>query len=359
MRWSISIIKILGISIEVHITFILFFGFLGFIGLQAVAFFLMLFLIVLAHELVHSITAILHGIKVPRITLLPIGGLAQIELPEDPELEIKVSIVGPLFNFALAFAGIIALMAYDGSFIGLGSIVSGITDGELGIGSFSQLLSTMIYMNLILGAFNLLPAFPMDGGRIFRGILALWTDYLTATKIATFIGQIIFLGLALLGILKMNIGLVIIGAFLAYAGSSEMRFVSIKDSVSGILIGDVAIKGIPCASDKMNWSQFMSTVYMTGQNKYILVGDDGAVRKVMDIRNQSPKDGDEGVSDSIGNGFSVVDETVPLADCLKELMSGRVILVRRGESLSGYVEAEVVRGALTAISIKKRVLKDI
>ncbi len=356
MRWSVPIVKVFNISIELHITFILFFGFLALVGIQTVLFFILLFSVVLAHELVHSMCAIFHGLRVPKITLLPIGGLASIELPQDPEIEIKVAIAGPIFNFVLAGVSLLLLILWDGSFIGVNMIIEKLSEGDIGIDNITQVLSTMIYMNIIIGAFNLLPAFPMDGGRVFRGMLALWIDYVTATKFATVVGQVIFLGLAFLGILNLNLWWVIIGIFLSYAGSSEMKFVSLRNAISDIKIEDVAIKNIPYANQSLRWSQFMDTVYRRGQNIYLLVDIRGSVRKVMDIRDQKPKGNKDSISESLGSSFKVVPGDSLLVDCLKDIMSGEIILVNSQDKLQGYVTEEDLSGVLGAMTLKKRLL---
>jgi len=359
MRWSFQLLRIYGISIELHLTFVLFFMFLAMAGVSAFLFFTLIFSVVLAHELVHSMTAIFHGIRVPRITLLPIGGLASIELPRDPSLEIKVSIAGPLFNFVLAGICFLMLFAIGTDFIGFTPIIEGLSAGDFGMDSFSSVLSVMIYMNLMLGAFNLLPAFPMDGGRVFRGVLALWMDYAGATRIATLIGQVIFIGLAFIGILQLNILLVIIGIFLSYAGSSEMRFVSITQLIGDLKFADIAVPGIRYASCELDWTQFMDTVYRRGESLYIIVDEMGVVTDVIDTAMASPRSAAQTLAETKGVDFKVIDGGLKVADNLKDLLTRRVILVTEEGRLLGYVTSDKMNEALSAIALKKRIFKRI
>src|SRR5262249_41397934 len=166
MGWSLKIARLGGTEIRIHITFLLFLAWIGFISYQtggpeaaadAVLFMLLLFLCVLLHELGHALAARTYGISTPDITLLPIGGVPRLQrMPENPLQEIIVAVAGPLVNVLIAV--IIALwttVSYDAT----GGVVA-----KPGLSMAARLFS----VNVTLVLFNLIPAFPMDGGRVLR-----------------------------------------------------------------------------------------------------------------------------------------------------------------------------------------------
>lgn len=222
MRWAIRIGKIAGIDIYLHATFFLLLLLVA--GqywaqpngwehiIQAVVFTCLLFTIITFHEIVHALTARRFGIQTKDIVLLPIGGIARImKMPNRPVQELLISITGPIFNIALAFLlfVIALLMRLD---------LQIRENWEA-----SPLLIKLLYANLIIGIFNLIPAFPMDGGRVLRSILAFRTDYLRATEIATTVGQFIAFMFIAIGILYQVIILVAIGIFVIIGAEYEYR----------------------------------------------------------------------------------------------------------------------------------------
>src|SRR5215210_7733529 len=175
MGGSFKIGRAFGIDVKVHWTFFLLLAFFAYLGyretgslanaLVTSAIIVALFVCVLLHEFGHSLVAQRLGLEVPDITLLPIGGLARLKsLPEKPWDEVKIAVAGPLVNVVLApifFAGALALGA------NLSSPVNIIEGGSIG-----QILAYLGYINVALVVFNMIPAFPMDGGRVLRGLLA-------------------------------------------------------------------------------------------------------------------------------------------------------------------------------------------
>jgi Zn-dependent protease len=226
MRWSFKLGKILGIEFRIHVTFLLLLFFIYVSGLyeggsahaiRGVLFISAVFACVLIHELAHSLIARRFGKEAKSITLLPIGGIATIEeIPEKPGQEIAMSIVGPFIN--LAIAGILYL------FVGRWT---GISAPNLYPDSTQAFFAGLIGVNIILAIFNLIPAFPMDGGRVLRGIFALKMDYARATSMAVSIGQ----GLSMLFILYgifFNWWLALIGVFLYMGAGSEKQHVMLR-----------------------------------------------------------------------------------------------------------------------------------
>src|SRR5438132_11456221 len=180
MSWSIPIIRIAGIQLRIHITFLLLIGWLA-IGYYAeggsaaaagrILFILLLFACVVLHEFGHALAAKAFGINTPDITLLPIGGVARLErMPEKPAQELVIALAGPMVNVVIAL----------GLFVAGGSQAFLNPSNVAGGGLMSQLLT----INILLLLFNLLPAFPMDGGRVLRALLATRLSYARATQVA-------------------------------------------------------------------------------------------------------------------------------------------------------------------------------
>ena len=355
MRWSYRIFRVKGISVELHLSFLLFFMLVYMAsGLQAILFFILVFAVVLAHELMHSLTAILHGIVVQRITLLPIGGLASIELPDDPMLELKVSIVGPLFNFVMAAIGIILLAAVHSSYMGLENVMAGVFSEGFGVDSLSSVLSIIVSLNLVLGAFNMLPAFPMDGGRVFRSVLALWMDYARATRIATSLGQLIFIVMAIVSLLTMNFLWAIIAIFLYYSGGNELRYVSLKSLFGDVALRDIAVPGICYVNSAISWEEFLSTVYRRGQNLYLVVDSEGLMRGVLDMNELAGIDMKRAVGETHGRSYSVMEGGLKAADVLKKLLGRDLVLVVDKGRFIGYMTPETLANAASYISLRRR-----
>jgi Zn-dependent protease len=235
MRWSLKLGKIAGIEIFLHWTFFLLLGFVFFSDLGhgtpaaalGVLFVLALFGCIVLHELGHALAARKYGIPTRDITLLPIGGVARLErMPRDPKQELWVAVAGPLVNVAIAAFLFVAIMIVR--FTNLDAFAP-----------YAQrsFLWPLLLMNLFLIAFNMLPAFPMDGGRVLRALLAYKLEYVRATRIAARVGQ----GMALLFIAAGAFGymtgfkafsapqpmLVLIGAFIFIGARNEAHIAEV------------------------------------------------------------------------------------------------------------------------------------
>jgi Zn-dependent protease/predicted transcriptional regulator len=230
MRWSFTVGRIAGIRVELHVTFLLFVGVIAVqngllnghldAALMSVAMMLLAFACVLLHELGHALTARRFGIRTLDIVLLPIGGVARLErMPDRPRQEILVAIAGPAVNLAI----LLLLLPFR--------VVQWPPNPEQMTG---QVLPFVFFVNLAMLLFNLVPAFPMDGGRVLRATLAMRMPYAKATRIAATIGQAIALLFGLAGIMTSNTILIFIALFVFLAAGEERSLVQQRSSLSGV-----------------------------------------------------------------------------------------------------------------------------
>jgi Zn-dependent protease len=231
MKWSLWIGKYFGIDVYLHVTFLLLLGFIGLVDRAGMtgffAIYAALFGCVLLHEFGHALMARRFGITTRDITLLPIGGLARLEkMPDSPRQEFLVAIAGPAVNVVIA-AILLPVVLLSGGF-------SAPMTFPPQMGGFFE---TLLEVNLTLVVFNLLPAFPMDGGRVLRSLLAMRMDQAKATNIAARVGQ----GMALMfGVIALYSGQLVLGliAFFVWSGAArENRYVQMRSVFRGVAAG--------------------------------------------------------------------------------------------------------------------------
>jgi Zn-dependent protease len=237
MSWSWRIGRIAGIDVFIHFTFFLLLAWIAYSyyalrgsmadALGGVVFILALFGVVVLHELGHALAARRYGIATRDITLLPIGGLARLErMPEEPAQELVVALAGPAVNVVIAAA------IYVGTV--LGAELAPVGDATRVGGAF---LSQMFWVNVALAIFNLLPAFPMDGGRVLRAVLAMNMDYVRATQIAATVGQAMAILFFIGGLFAGHPMLMFIGLFVWLGAMQESSFTQMRSALSGIPVG--------------------------------------------------------------------------------------------------------------------------
>jgi Zn-dependent protease len=233
MKWSWKVGRFAGIDVYIHSTFFLLLAFIGLTNwlaarnlagtLEGVGFMLALFGCVLLHEFGHALTARRYGIQTRDITLLPIGGVARLErMPEDPKQELWVALAGPAVNVVIA--GVLYLWLASQSLL---EPIAGLSISE---GSF---LERVMLVNVSLVLFNLLPAFPMDGGRVVRALLAMRMEYTRATQIAATLGQGMALIFGFIGLFS-NPFLLFIAFFVWIGAAQEASLVQMKTALGGI-----------------------------------------------------------------------------------------------------------------------------
>jgi Zn-dependent protease/predicted transcriptional regulator len=248
-RWSWTIGRIAGIDIQVHATFLLLLAWIAYaqyrsIGTTAAAisgvvFTLAVFASVVLHELGHALTAAHFGVKTRGILLWPLGGVAQLEqIPDEPREELLIAAAGPAVTIVIALI-LYAILRATGVPI----------DYHNAFGGNGGFLERLLWINVVLAAFNLLPAFPMDGGRILRALIAMRIDHARATAIAAGIGQGFALAFGLYGLfVSGNIWLVFIAFFVWLAAASEARASRFKSVLDGIPVSRVMITNVETLS---------------------------------------------------------------------------------------------------------------
>jgi len=224
MNWAFELGRIFGIRVRVHWLFVALLGFLLLFGggLSSVVMIVSVFGFVVLHELGHSLVARYHGLGVRDITLLPIGGVARLEGPmPSPKAELRIAIAGPLVNLVLALLLLpLAVVA------GTGGLALRLDV----LGSLGMFLAALVSVNVGLALFNLLPAFPMDGGRVLRAYLAGRCGMLEGTRRAAHVGRWVAIFMAVAGVVLVRPMLIFIALFVYFAGRQEEMAVRIRQA---------------------------------------------------------------------------------------------------------------------------------
>ncbi len=281
MGSSFKIGRAFGIDVKVHWTFFLLplvFGYLAYqtsgsaaSALVVVGLIAALFFCVLMHEYGHSLVAQRLGIEIPDITLLPIGGLARMKtLPEKPADEVKIAVAGPLVNVVLAPLFFGAALLFGGGLTFPRSLLAGLE-------SVGQFLLVLAVMNVALAVFNLIPAFPMDGGRILRGLLAARFGAVRATDISSTVGQVFAVGFFFFGLLGGGIGLILISVFVFFGASGEAQMVRQREMMRGFSVADVmgSKRRTETITPYHTFGQVLDSVIHGYQEDFPVVDEDG------------------------------------------------------------------------------------
>ena len=274
MRWSFKIARIGGIDVRIHVTFFLllavlasYYGAQGGAGgaLKVIIFFLLVFLCVLLHEFGHAFAAKAYGIKTADITLLPIGGVARMErMPEKPAQELVVAIAGPLVNVVIA-AGLILVINLTGN-LNLREVLDPT--------KFSALWA-LLYTNVMMVIFNLIPAFPLDGGRVLRALLATRLSYARATQIAATVGQALALLMGIWAFYKGPALLVLIAIFIYMGAESESSLVQMRYATSGLPVSTAMMTRFDTLNHRATLDQAIDALLGSSQHEFPVLDDNG------------------------------------------------------------------------------------
>ena len=279
MKWSWKIGEWAGIGVYMHATFLLLLGWVALsnwltgrdmaAALGGVAFVLALFLCVVLHEYGHALTARRYGIKTRDITLLPIGGVARLErMPEDPKQEFWVALAGPAVNVVIAAALFIWLQLTN-SMQPLGTLSA----------SAGSLIERLMAVNVSLVLFNLIPAFPMDGGRVVRAFMAMRIEYTRATQLAANLGQGFAFLFGLIGLFT-NPFLVFVALFVWIGAAQEASMVQMKSSLSGIPVSRAMLTNFSTVSPHDLLARVVDLILSGSQHDFPVV-EDGRVTGVL------------------------------------------------------------------------------
>jgi len=372
MKGSVEIGKVMGIPIKLHISFILILPLFvwtfaekspvpfGFKGMESNYLFsalavVLLFTCVVFHELSHSSVAIRNGIKIDSITLFIFGGVASIEkIPRDPNVESRMALAGPGMSIAIG-------ATFFTSFLISSSLLDGVSGINLLEGFYSTLLTmegyegavseiTVLffilgYLNMFLAIFNLLPAFPMDGGRFLRAYFAKRMSYLKATRKAVYFGKVIAVLMGIFGFL-VNPFLVLI-AFFIYIGATEEEKATIIDiSLEGTKVGDLFSTDVMSISPDASITELTVLMFKEKHMGYPVVGegiDSGNVLGVVtlhDIRGIAMEDRDSmKVSDVMSENVICTSPEDDAVDALKLMSKNNIgrLIVMENEAMIGIL----------------------
>ncbi len=280
LGWSLHLGRWLGIDVYIHITFLLLLAFIGLshglaarsvdAALSGVLFFAGLFVCVLLHEYGHALAARRYGIATRDITLLPIGGLARLErMPDKPWQEFVVAVAGPAVNVVIAgglFAGLLLRNSWQ--------LPAGFSFTSGGF------VERLLVANVFLVLFNLLPAFPMDGGRVLRSLLAMRMEYARATGIAAAIGKGMAVLFGFAGLFG-NPMLLLIALFVWIGATQEAAAAQMKSSFAGATVRDAMLTDFRALSPQDSLANATKLLLAGSQTDFPVV-DGGRVVGVLD-----------------------------------------------------------------------------
>ena len=347
MSWSLNIGTIAGTAVRLHITFVLFLGWIFVAswisgGPEAawsgLVFLVLLFACVVAHEFGHIFAARAFGIATPDVTLLPIGGVARLErIPEEPREELLIALAGPLVNVAIA----LALMLVAGAHFDGGQLQA----VEIPQTSLADRLATV---NLFLALFNMIPAFPMDGGRVLRALLASRVGFLRATEIAALIGQGVAFALGFIG-LFYNPMLIFIAIFVYLAAASEAHFVAIRAMSQGVPVSTAMMTQFATLTPEAHVDQAVDTLLRTSQSEFPVIDAAGKPAGLLGrsdlIRAIKQLGPDARVADAMSTTLPTIGHRRCLEEAfrlLQEKSAPAVAVVDAAGRLVGLVTSETV-----------------
>jgi Zn-dependent protease/predicted transcriptional regulator len=356
MKSSLGIGSVMGIPIKLHITFLLVlpvFAYIFSINPQPFGFArveppliryalstlaaILLFASVLLHELAHSYLAKRYGVNIDSITLFLFGGVSAMEeMPRKPGQEAKMAFAGPLTSLII---GSICLLAYK-SLISLNPTI---------YQNLANLLWVLGSMNLILGIFNLLPAFPMDGGRVLRSFYATKMSYVKATQSAASVGKFFAILMAIFGILVGSLWFPLIALFIYVGASEEERSTQAEVALENIRVKDIMTKDVVSVSPSMSVEDLVQFIFQKKHMGYpVMEGDSlkGVVTLTDIERVPYTERSAARVSDIMTRNIVAVSSTARASDALKLISSkniGRVMVIDNGSLVGILSRTDLVR----------------
>lgn len=345
MNWRWRLGEIFGIVIYMHVTFLLLIGWFAIVpimrgegaggALVSVLFVLLLFACVVAHEYGHALTARRYGIQTRDITLLPIGGVARLErMPRDPVQELWIALAGPAVNVVIA-AALALLLA--------------LTRGAVAIADVAldprHLLNNLLSVNVSLVLFNLLPAFPMDGGRVFRALLARRMPYEKATRAAASVGQLMAFLFGFGGLLSGYVMLLFIALFVYMGAEAEAQSVQVESAFRGLPVGRVMVTRFASLAPDDTLGQAVKLLLSTTQQDFPVRQDGHAVGLLTrhDLLSGLHEHGPAaGIAVAMRSDVQAVEATAPLEETFQRMQAEGlpVLPVNQGGQLAGLLTME-------------------
>ncbi|MFN8439570.1 MAG: site-2 protease family protein [Caldilineaceae bacterium] len=371
MNLSFTLARIAGIPIRLHITFFL----IILLGawqwaarvnepisgaLFGAALMIALFACVALHELGHSLTARAFGIQTREILLMPLGGVAQLDKnPERPQHELLIALAGPLVNVAIAILLVIVgltpqlnLFSYllDGQ--GLSTLLSSET-------TIHNFLLWLLSANVSLVIFNLIPAFPLDGGRIFRALLAMLLDARSATRIATIVGQLIAIGLGIFSLTSGNFMLALVAVFIFVGATQESTVAESKVVLTTRRLGDAYNRQVITLQNGNRLSHVVDYLLTSYQPDFaVLFGQKllGVVTREDAMKALATFDYDPFVSEIMRREVLKLDANLNLDEAREQLAENRarVAAVYDQEDFLGLINLEDIQEAFTVLMFNQR-----
>jgi Zn-dependent protease/CBS domain-containing protein len=351
--WSFRLLSVAGIPIRIHFTFVLFLAWIATTsqnrGGHAWTWLVVaVFGCVLLHELGHALTARRFGIETKDITLYPIGGVAMLDGRPRARQELWITLAGPAVNVAIAAILAVVLLVTQGQIPGFGASMTG--------GSF---LGALFLANVSLAIFNMVPAFPMDGGRVLRALLALRMPEAKATQIAGTIGQGLAVLLGLAGILLPSPVLVLVAFFVFLGAAQEVSATVTRSFLSGHALHDAMQKRYRTIASGLTLEAAARMLLEGSQHDFpVVVGDEGEVIGILtrtDIARGLATEGPTGyVAAHMRREFKTANPNLPLEmaiDMFSQddptpivvLDEGRMVGMVTQENLSEFIMLEHAR----------------
>ncbi|MGH8021672.1 MAG: site-2 protease family protein, partial [Opitutaceae bacterium] len=320
MSWSFKLLRVAGIEVRIHFTFLLLLLWIGWshytIGgvpqaLDGVGLILALFGCVLLHEFGHAFAARRYGIRTPDITMLPIGGLARLErMPDKPSQELVVALAGPAVNVVIA-ALAIGVFGFRFDWRALSAL------DQPGV-SFGDKIASV---NVMLVLFNLIPAFPMDGGRVLRALLAMVTTYGRGTQIAARVGQVLAFVFGFLGLWGGNPMLLLIALFVFLGAAQENTMAQMKDLSGNLRVSDAMVTQLVTLDENATLDDAVETLLRTSQHEFPVLDGAGRVLGILTRNGMIAALKNHGattpVTDVMHQNLPVVGEHAPFAEAFQ------------------------------------------
>ena len=371
MNLSFTLTRIAGIPIRLHITFFLIILLGGWQWAQraaeplsgaifGAALMIALFLCVALHELGHSLTARAFGIETREILLMPLGGVAQLNKnPERPQHELLIALAGPLVNVVIAVLLVIVGLTPQldlFSYLLNGQGLSALLSSEPTIRNF---LLWLLSANVSLVLFNLIPAFPLDGGRIFRSLLAMVLEARTATRIATVVGQLIAIGLGIVSLANGNFLLALIAVFIFVGASQESAVAESKVVLTTHRLGDAYNRHVITLQNGNRLSHVVDYLLTSYQPDFaVLFGKKllGVVTRDDAMKALAAYDYDPFVSEIMRREVLKLDADLNLDEAREQLAENgaRVAAVYDQDDFLGLINLEDIQEAFTVLMFNER-----